>query len=575
MPDTTPPQETVEQRAQRLGLVPPNETVEQRAQRLGLTQAAPEPKGPGVFARAGEGVLNAVRQAVTHPIDTAENLITAPIRSAMTALAPGAEEVNAKPGSIAYGSMYSRVSPPDGTGADLALAKQHVVTPGERTAATAQTVATLAAPEIAGAVGRGAVRLGASKAIGGLAGLGTAGGTVGAAYTPDDPAAGFLTGAVLAPVLKKTVDAVPAAASFVRNIPPGAVRDVALAAVPGRMATALRGLVAATKTPLAQATEEPPVEGLEPVGAGVGGERPIGALRSLRKAPSPVFEGDVTPLNAAGSETASPVDSREDLLRQALLKMGIDPETAAKAKVWTGAKPTPLSAVQTARPDVTATPASPIAQATPLETALSNRTEAELALREAKNAIQAAGPSEADVIGALSRSLKSPPKTPTRFGTPRGPAPPVVPAEAPDIAQDMAYQTGHAPTSPDFAAPFHDLTKGGQVYPEDVYSAQGARIYGGGPSQSAMDQKVLQLARQARGNPATPITVYRAVPSDLPAEAQINPGDWVAVSKKYAEGHGEGPLNGAYRILSKKVPAGEIFNDGDSLQEYSWWPKVP
>lgn len=127
------------------------------------------------------------------------------------------------------------------------------------------------------------------------------------------------------------------------------------------------------------------------------------------------------------------------------------------------------------------------------------------------------------------------------------------------------YHMEHRPPGPEDGAPLSDLTGDGNIYPEDVYSANGPRYYGTGHRS---DAEAFRKANSYRGNPEAPVTIYRAVP--LNAGDEINPGDWVAITKSYAEDHGEGL--GDHKIISKQVKAGEIFTNVDSIQEFGYWP---
>ena len=60
------------------------------------------------------------------------------------------------------------------------------------------------------------------------------------------------------------------------------------------------------------------------------------------------------------------------------------------------------------------------------------------------------------------------------------------------------------------------------------------------------------------------ITVYRAVPKGV---TEIRPGDWVALTQRYAAGHDRGG-----RVLSKRVPASEVYWAGTDLNEWFWTP---
>lgn len=105
------------------------------------------------------------------------------------------------------------------------------------------------------------------------------------------------------------------------------------------------------------------------------------------------------------------------------------------------------------------------------------------------------------------------------------------------------------------------------VFPEDVYDrAVSAQYYGHGIDA---DADAVAAIASVRGKPDAEIVVYRAVPLD--AAAGINPGDWVSITRKYAEQHGDAVLDGKYRIESARVRAGDLANEGD-LHEWGWSP---
>ena len=184
------------------------------------------------------------------------------------------------------------------------------------------------------------------------------------------------------------------------------------------------------------------------------------------------------------------------------------------------------------------------------------------------------------------------------------------------------YQGLHTPPMKDSGAPLHDLTGGGKVYPDDVYGPNGLRYYGSG--DDALDREAYSIAMAAKDRPDMPVKMYRAVPYEatvaeqiaelekgkaqvlrrgiMPNSAQgqfknssewyewagkeidrlkslpetpieklgINHGDWVTTSRNYAKGHGEGALQGKYKILSKTVPARKLYTNGDSWAEYGY-----
>lgn len=129
------------------------------------------------------------------------------------------------------------------------------------------------------------------------------------------------------------------------------------------------------------------------------------------------------------------------------------------------------------------------------------------------------------------------------------------------------YRGAHkAPTSSN-GSPLHDVTG---AYPDDIYDdPSAARIYGHGQDRWA-DQKSIDIIREARGNPNLKVEIFRAVPSGLAVE--IERGDWVTINRDYAVLHGEGPLYGNHKILTKVVRAKDIFTNGDSIHEWGYDP---
>jgi GNAT superfamily N-acetyltransferase len=190
-------------------------------------------------------------------------------------------------------------------------------------------------------------------------------------------------------------------------------------------------------------------------------------------------------------------------------------------------------------------------------------------------------------------------------------------------AEDISYRGSHTAPGPDFGAPLHDLTGGGQMYPADIYSPNAAQYYGAGQTY---DQKAFSIAQQFKNKPNATVTIYRAVPSEksnsekfadlernmaaymrrglLPQDAHtsngsqwyewahgereklrnladeplaitnnINAGDWVTLTKEYAKDHGESALKGKYKIISKKVKAKDVWTNADSIHEFGYHPE--
>lgn len=133
-------------------------------------------------------------------------------------------------------------------------------------------------------------------------------------------------------------------------------------------------------------------------------------------------------------------------------------------------------------------------------------------------------------------------------------------------AQGDDYRIEHRAPTRDSGAPAHDVTGGGNFYPDDVYGPRGAAFYGTG---SEYDKQAFRIINSLRGKPDEMVAIFRAVPNDAPSE--FNPGDWVAITRGYAKDHGESVHGrGNYIILSKTVKASEIFTNGDSIQEWGY-----
>ena len=142
---------------------------------------------------------------------------------------------------------------------------------------------------------------------------------------------------------------------------------------------------------------------------------------------------------------------------------------------------------------------------------------------------------------------------------------------------DTSYRIQHQPRSPQQgAARLDEMTVAagnqGGVFPEDLYSDDGLRIYGNAKSKA--DQKNHEIIRSVRGNPDAKVTIYRAVPKGV---EEINEGDFVTLSQKYAEQHAESGfgLSGdeVGQVIKMEVEARDLYNDGNDMNEFGFFPK--
>ena len=65
------------------------------------------------------------------------------------------------------------------------------------------------------------------------------------------------------------------------------------------------------------------------------------------------------------------------------------------------------------------------------------------------------------------------------------------------------------------------------------------------------------------------VTIYRAVPKSL-KEGSVRNGDWVTFSEAYARQHGNHALEGDYRMMEERVPAENLYWDGNDINEWGY-----
>ena len=82
------------------------------------------------------------------------------------------------------------------------------------------------------------------------------------------------------------------------------------------------------------------------------------------------------------------------------------------------------------------------------------------------------------------------------------------------------------------------------------------------------DKESVSALMAIRGKPNKPVTIYRAVPEGADT---INPGDWVTMSPTYAKQHLLSNLEAGH-VISKIIPAGDLWFDGDSINEFGYDP---
>jgi hypothetical protein len=74
--------------------------------------------------------------------------------------------------------------------------------------------------------------------------------------------------------------------------------------------------------------------------------------------------------------------------------------------------------------------------------------------------------------------------------------------------------------------------------------------------------------RAAQGRPGAMLRMYRALPKP---HTTFREGDWVTLSREYAQDHLESNLEGVGHIIAVDVPASSLRFAGDDLMEWGYW----
>lgn len=113
-----------------------------------------------------------------------------------------------------------------------------------------------------------------------------------------------------------------------------------------------------------------------------------------------------------------------------------------------------------------------------------------------------------------------------------------------------------------------DIANGYSQQPDDYFT--NLRAYGNNNPHGRESAEAINKAMDdVRKGKDPKIKVYRAVPKTV-KEGTLRNGDWVTPSRKYAEMHGNNRLEGDYRIIEQEVPAGQLWWDGNDINEWGF-----
>ncbi|MCQ2299977.1 MAG: hypothetical protein MJZ81_07640 [Bacteroidales bacterium] len=132
-------------------------------------------------------------------------------------------------------------------------------------------------------------------------------------------------------------------------------------------------------------------------------------------------------------------------------------------------------------------------------------------------------------------------------------------AERAGYSADTSYRISHH-------APMNDGYNASLDNVKDMFGTDDEReLMSMGYGRQTAREAVRSIV-SAKGNPDAMIDVWRAVPKSV-KDVNLRRGDWVALSEDYARQHGESWMDGKYKLIHDKVRAGDLFTDGNMLEE--------
>ena len=141
------------------------------------------------------------------------------------------------------------------------------------------------------------------------------------------------------------------------------------------------------------------------------------------------------------------------------------------------------------------------------------------------------------------------------------------------LVEQMALLKGYSVTDfrIDHQAPYKNgydsrLDDVSPKFGEDIYGKNAERYFG---TYEGFDNESIYHIQAVRNKPDSYVTIYRAVPVSVKGN-QIRNGDWITLTRRYAEQHGKSNIIGNYRVISKRVQAKNIYTDGNSIHEFGY-----
>jgi len=127
----------------------------------------------------------------------------------------------------------------------------------------------------------------------------------------------------------------------------------------------------------------------------------------------------------------------------------------------------------------------------------------------------------------------------------------------PREAEKLPYAMAHRPRK---VSPSYDISRKG-IITKDVYTRP--QLYADMTDETY--QQSFKALEKIKNKPNANITIYRATPIN-----ELRTGDWVSLSKKYAE---KEALAEGVKVSSFKVKAKDVFFAGDDINEFGYFGK--
>lgn len=144
--------------------------------------------------------------------------------------------------------------------------------------------------------------------------------------------------------------------------------------------------------------------------------------------------------------------------------------------------------------------------------------------------------------------------------------------DGPVESADPDYEDYRMAHQPSYGPGAYNLLDG-DMLPGDAYDRP--RLYA--PSANGNPEWLDETTRQleaVRGDRNATVTVYRSVPPDVAARGDVawDNGNWVSLSRGYADNHGHTNGSDDWVTIERQVPAWQVRFAGDDLMEWGWFP---